>query len=437
MDGAAPAATASEKEDSKNVSASPDAPAPSDFFKGDLIYPGTRRLLSRYDHAGVAFGPNVVGLDVFLSVDPGFAFYSDTGVSVAMHAPLRLLAFDGGQLAYGGMKVRRQDWDEVSDYMRVIRFITYGRKEGSIYATINTMRPTTLGHGMLINRYQGDIDVDRSLTGFAFDAYNKFGGFELQANDITFRNKIMGGLAFIKPLSFFSDDINAQSLSIGGEYVADFAAPGCVNKSASDNTCVRGTGHAAGADPYGGAGLDDTFVRTDPDTGRFDVQTTTVHAAGVSAEYKVYKDERNIDIKLYTTWHKFLNDGGGSGMAVGALARLNTGDAWRNALRIRTEYRNFGNGFLPNYFDSMYEIQKYAYLYRRRDYQVTPTKAQYVFGDPANGFERLDFGRRHGFSADASWGLFKEKRSDKKIALGAGLSDSTGPDDTNFYLHAG
>ena len=84
----------------------------------------------------------------------------------------------------------------------------------------------------------------------------------------------------------------------------------------------------------------------------------------------------------------------------------------------------------------MYEIQKYAYLYRRRDYQATPTKSQFVFGDPANGFERLSLGRRHGFRAEASWGFFVGGRSGKKIALGLGLADSNGPDDTNFYAHA-
>lgn len=421
---------------------SPSAPKPPDtppkalrFIKGELIYPGTRRLLSRFDHFGVTMGATVLDGDVWATLAPGMAWYFDMGLAMSFHVPLRLLAVDlaGTEVSFGGLKVRRQDWDEVADFAKVIRFITFGRKESNIYATINTMRPATIGHGMLMRGYQGDIDVDRSLTGLIFDAYNDYGGFQLQLNDITLQNRILGGLAFIKPLSFLTTDERLRSLSIGVEYMADTRAPRCIQNGV-DGVCVTGTGHAAGFDPYSGASRDATFVRTDPDLGRYMVDQALVHALGTSVEFKFYKDTM-ADLKAYGTYHRFLNEGGGSGASLGVLARLNVGDTWRHAFRLRGEYRTFGDGFRPSYFNTMYEIHKYEYLARARSYQVTPTKYQQVFGDPANGFVRPDYGQRHGINLDLSWGLFKWRRSAKKIAIGVGLQEASGPYDTSVYAH--
>jgi len=72
---------------------------------------------------------------------------------------------------------------------------------------------------------------------------------------------------------------------------------------------------------------------------------------------------------------------------------------------------------------------------RQTTYQVTPTKYQWVFGDPDNGFQRRRVGRATGFNLEGSYGLFKRRRSNKKIAIGFGLQDTTAPQDTSFYAH--
>lgn len=405
------------------------------FIKGELIYPGMRRLISRFDYVGVAFGPAFLGGDLYLSLTPGGAFYFEK-FSFAFGVPLNLMLFNMGSLKYGGLRLRREDWDEVGDFTRVIRFVTYGRKEDNLYLTINSIRPSTLGYGMLIDQYQPNIDVDRFMAGFTAEWYNKYGGFQFQANDITFyKNRIIGALGFIKPATFFTPDPLLDSISVGIEYVGDFLAPRCIRKSANSNTCIQGSGQQAGYNPYTGVNLDKTFVRTDPKTGRFVVENGIAHAIGFSGEIKVYKDPTNIDIKAYTTFHQFVNPGGGNCFGLGALARLNIGDAWKHAFRITGEYRTFGNGFMPGYFDSLYEIQKYQYITSENPYQVTPTKYQAIFGDPKNGFERPNEKRRHGVKLDASWGLFKGGRSGKKISAGFGFEESTAPDDTDLYVH--
>jgi hypothetical protein len=415
------------------------------FIKGHLVHPGTREYLSRFDHFGLRLGPDLIDTDLYAKVDFGFAIYTET-FALSMHLPLRLLAMDGNNLGslsatmaeriqFGGMKIRRQDWDEVPDYGKLIRFLTIGRKEEPFFFSINTMRPASIGHSMLMDKYQANIDVDRSMTGVLFDAYNDYAGFQLQLNDVTMTNQVIGALVFWKPLSLISDDELAKSFSVGAEYIADFKAPKCIMiNDGTDSGCVQGSGQFAGNDVQGNP-LDNTYVYVDKDTGRPVVETGTVHAIGASAEYKFAKIGRFVDYKVYTTFHKFLNEGGGDGVSFGFLGRLNAGDTWLNAFRIRTEYRSFSDGFLPSYFDSLYEVTKYSFSSKSHEHQVTPTKYQAIFGDQSNGFDPEQFGRRHGYNLEFSWGLFKQERRNKRIAVGFGLSDSTGPDDTNFYLH--
>ncbi|MEM6731109.1 MAG: hypothetical protein AAF658_06110 [Myxococcota bacterium] len=404
------------------------------FIKGELAYVGTRELLSRFDHVGVQIGPSIIAGDFFASVDPGAAFYGD-GWAASLHLPLNLLLVENGSLDYGGLRVREQDWDEPADFTRVIRFFTIGRKEEPLYFTVNSLRPTTIGQGTLIDKYQGNIDVDRHVTGVELDAYNNWGGFQFQLNDITLQNQVVGGVAFIKPLGFFSDGWFATGLSLGVEYAADFRAPRCVLLNEDSTECVQANGHSAGVDPFTGALLDNTFVRSDRETGRYAVDETTVQAVGFSGEMKVYRDASHVDVKLYGTYHAFVNEGGGGGATTGVLARLNSGDRWRNAFRLKGEYRTFGNGFLPSYFDTTYEISKFQSFYQPSSYQVTPTRFQRVFGDLENGFEREELDRRHGFNVEFSYGLFKNKRRNKQLAIAVGLADSTGPADSSFYAH--
>ncbi len=401
-----------------------------EFIKGDLTYVGTRELVSRYDHVSVRIGPQIIDKEIFLSVAPGAAFYPGSW-AVGVHVPLNLLLLEAGTNQFGKLKLRREDWDEPSDYAKIIRFISYGRKEDPLYFTITSLRPYTLGHGELIHHYQPNIDIDRSLTGGVFEGYTAWGGVQLELNDITFKGRVLGALAFVKPL-FFLDNPILQTLSFGAEYAGDLAAPRCVQVSEKDRRCVPGSGNQPGFDPLTGQSRDDTFVRTDPDLGRPVVEETAIHAIGFSGEIKVLKTEPS-DLKVYATWHGFIH--GGDGLALGALGRFNLGEETIHAFRARAELRTFGRRFQPDYFDTLYEVTKYQMIQSKPRFQIAPTRYQWVFGDEENGFAPSSEGRSWGYNLELSWGMFAGSRGKKQIAAAIGLSESTRDLDTNFYLH--
>ena len=411
-----------------------------DFVKGQFSQPGMTQLISRFNHITQGFGAAYLDSSLYAVITPAAAWYFKDW-SFAVHVPLRLLAFapDISNLEFAGMKLRREDWDEVSDYFKVIRFLTYGRQEDRLYASINTLRPLSLGHEQLFTRYQSGFDRDRTLTSFQFEWYNDYVGTQLLLNDITFTGgRVLGALAFLKPGAFFkTKNVMLNSLSLGVEYGGDLAAPKCIRRNMNgDDSCVQGSGNLAAVDPVTSFDTDTTYVRATSNR-RFAVDTGQVHAVGTSLEMKVLRFQNKADLKVYGTFHKFLNQGGGMGGAMGLLGRFNTTSRgeWIHAFRLRTEYRVFGDGYLPGYFDTNYEVSKYEYGVGDPQFQATPTRYQRVFGDPANGFNRPSFGTRHGYRAELQYGLFLNNRQNKKFALSVGVEDSTGPYDTGTFLH--
>jgi hypothetical protein len=215
---------------------------------------------------------------IFLGVTPGFGWYFDKW-SVALQAPLNLLALQAGAREFGGAKVRREDWDEISDYARVIRFLTYGRKEERLYFTINTLRPTTIGHGLLMNNYQPNVDVDRSMTGIEFDAYNDYGGFEVFTGNVVAPQDLIAALVFVKPGSLFSDSMMAKSFSLGVTYAADLDAPVTLDAGSDGLPTVDGVGNLHAA------------------------TTEKIQALGFDAEIKVVKTD-HVDIKPFLDYSR-------------------------------------------------------------------------------------------------------------------------------------
>jgi len=399
------------------------------FIKGHLAHFGTTELLSRYSHIGIASGPDFIGDQIFLRIDPGFAYY-EWPVKIALHAPMRfeVATIDqNDEVRFESFDFRKQDYDEPADFAKFIRFITYGRKEERLFFSINSLRPATIGHGMVVNAYQPNIGINQSMTGLLFDAYNDYAGFQFQANDITFSNQVMGGLAFVKPASLFSDHWFAKGFSIGVEYLADFKAPRCI-KSREYGNCLR----PASLDIEANVLDPDTFFN---DQGLPYVETAPVQAIGLSVETKVAKMSRTVDLKLYGTHHTFTNDGGGSGSSIGALARLNFGQSFITALRLRGELLMYEDGFLPGYFNSTYEADKYSFRTTEANKSLYLTKYQSVFGDPDNGLQRPLEDTRYGIRAEASFGLFKESRSNKKLAGLVSFQDATGENDTEISIH--
>lgn len=377
---AAPAAAASTAAPAKGAPQA-EAVAPSGgFIKGELsVYLGSGQLVVKNNRIGVAAGVELLDNALFLLLEPlvDLRFFDGklaAGIGVPIHLELFNLEADddGPILARHAGRFRTQDYRGFHDYGKILKYVTWGRKEDPLYINIGQRYAATLGHGALMRRYAPNIDVDYQRVSAEVDAYNNWGGFELMTNDILEWN-LLAGLAFLKPLGFLQQqNVITRSLSIGFSAAADLSAPARLART-----------------PNGARLLDAT-------RSRFVTENQAIGLMGFDVEVKVVKSE-GVDIKPYVDYSFLL--GGNGGLTIGALGRFNAGKSVVHAFRVVAELRVLGDKYLPSYFDTFYEVERFVAADLRlpgdafADYV---TKRQKVFAG---------LGDRVGYYFEASWGI--------------------------------
>ncbi|MBS2023330.1 MAG: hypothetical protein JST92_13030, partial [Deltaproteobacteria bacterium] len=106
------------------------------FVKGELTNLGATKLKLKDSRFGLRLGYARLDGSSYLSVDPevDMAFGK---FSFGLGLPLHIRAYANGFVDGGGINFRKHDYDQASDYAKIIRFITYGNKEDNIYLNIS------------------------------------------------------------------------------------------------------------------------------------------------------------------------------------------------------------------------------------------------------------------------------------------------------------
>lgn len=379
------------------------------FLKGELTRFGDVQLTNVRSSFGVGIGVAAIDNVYYAQLRPDLNVYYGP-FALGLGAPLRfeVANFSGVDPTQGAAAVQEQifgnagrfrveDWDQVEDFLRPIKYLTWGKKEENIYASLNRMHSLTIGHGQLVRRYTPNVDIDEDRLMAAVDGYNDFGGVELMAGPFPVP-RIAGGLGFIKPLSFFNpEDILSKSWSVGATYVLDL------------NTPTRLDSRLNPADQRLQVVVDETNQLVWPQ--RPNPVGDMVHGVGIDTEVKVLKLDF-IDIKTYADYsHLFFpadssavgawDAFSGGGFTLGGLIRMSFGQtpvrdikdeteevkAGRapremkagHAVRFRLEGRTFAPTYLPSYFNTLYEIDRFQYGVADRDLRATlPTKIGFL-----------------------------------------------------------
>lgn len=280
-------------------------------------------------------------------------------------------------------KLRKQDWDEPSDYAKVIRYFRLGHEESPFYLNISRLYGQSLGHGTVVRRYNANLSYNTTRVGATFDAYHRFLGFESMINDVI-NPDVFGVLGFVRPLEpFFGNVVPLRSLSFGFSAVGGRSLPSRI-------AYERGLFSPA---------FDKPIPRIDSDFNIEAASSESVSIFGGNAEAKLIRT-RYADLKLYFDFEKMSGDAFGKGMTFGSLWRFSFGDEnpW-GALRIRAEFQRFDSNYLPSFFDSFHDIHKTQYMpagFRSEGLTYYPTKL---------GFLRASKGgpTRNGGTFEATW----------------------------------
>lgn len=350
-----------------------------EFVKGELsVYLGSDRLTVKNTRIGVSAGVDRFLQSYYVLIEPLVDLrFLDGQLGIGVGVPLRLevVNFETNPMSGAPFlfsragRLRVEDYDSFHDFGRILKYVTYGRKEDNLYISAGQRYASSIGHGAITRRYSPNIDVDYPRASAQVDAYNDYGGFELMTNDLLAWNQL-AGIAFIKPLSFFKpENLIAKTLSIGVSGGLDWQAP-------YELVVMSG----------------ERQVRD----GRLLATQRTAGLVGFDIEAKVVKTE-NIDIKPYVDYSFLV--GGDGGFTAGVLGRFNVGKKIVNAFRIVAEARFLGDRYIPSYFDTFYEVDRFIY----RDVRTDPDVANFM---PKHRYAlEHGLGQRAGYYFEASWGI--------------------------------
>ncbi|MDX2008838.1 MAG: hypothetical protein SFW67_01525 [Myxococcaceae bacterium] len=355
----------------------------SGFIKGELsMYLGSDRLVVKNNRVGVSAGLDRFESAFYLLVEPMVDLrFLDGKLGFGFGVPLRfeLVNFatnpmTGAPLLTQNLgRLRVEDWDQVHDYGRLLKYVTFGRKEDPLYISAGQRYASSIGHGAIMRRYAPNIDIDYPRASAQVDAYNEYAGFELFTNDLLEWNTL-AGLAFVKPLAFINkENLLTKTFSVGVTGATDWRAPYTIRTDAA------------------------TGLRQVDASGRLLANERPVVLVGIDAEVKVVKTKA-VDVKPYVDYSHLL--GGDGGFTAGVLGRFNVGTDIVNAFRLVGEFRVLGSRYLPSYFDTFYEIERF--IFASEDAPGSPvrtalTRQQYLL-------ER-GLGQRLGYYLEASWGI--------------------------------
>lgn len=288
---------------------------------------------------------------------------------IGLQLPLRLRVIDNDPKNpndYLGI-LRREDWDEPSKYLRVIRYVYVGQadKRGPFYVRVGELQGLTIGHGTIMYRYYNDIDVDSWHTGV--DAAVNIGAFGGEAMISDVANPYVAGLRFtVRPLELaLGDAWPWHKLVVGANVVADGRAP---LQLRTTPIAVP----ASGGPP--GASTSSTGVAVALDSGNHPIvsRARALGIFGLDLGLEVVSTEL-LSITPYSDLNKMTIVDKGWGWHLGILWELRL-PLLIDTLTIdaRTEYRRVTGDYIGPYFDTVYEIERYQVLGTPHDAHGVP-----------------------------------------------------------------
>ncbi|WP_324291516.1 MULTISPECIES: hypothetical protein [Corallococcus] len=254
--------------------------------------------------------------DLFAYAYPSLGVDGGEDFAFMLGAPLRFRLLDNAPAQkdqdYGAW-LRRQDWDERSDYGQVVRLLRIGDESGRFGLRVQPFLEESLGRGYLVNRYDNQLSPD----------YHPAGG------TVSFAV----GPARVELLA--SDVLAARIFS--GEFLLDLGRV----VSGSENHFDRYLLRASAAHDFGEAGG----------------VTPEATVASLGGEIAMYKGERLRSWVLLAGGAR-LNAGAQD--VGGLLGVAFEGDFKGTQLSVTLQGRRQGGGFRFGFFGAGYELARFS-----------------------------------------------------------------------------
>ncbi|MBD3226281.1 MAG: hypothetical protein GF313_16250 [Caldithrix sp.] len=209
-----------------------------------------------------------------------------------------------------GFKFRKEGWDKGAGALRMIRYLRWGVKNDPLYVRVGSLQSATLGNGFIMGYYSNEADYDRRKIGLVFDADFDAFGFESMTSNLG-DMEIVGGRAYVRPLLATGIPF-IKNLEFGATYATDL-------------------------DPDNRNDTNDGIYEWGADIGLPIIQTKVFNSS-------IYGDYAKIN---------HYGEGKAFGIKAGIPNFIGV-----FGLYAKLEKRFLGDQFLPNYFNTLYELER-------------------------------------------------------------------------------
>ncbi len=260
--------------------------------------------------------------------------------------------------------IRKENFNTFSDYLSIIRYVRYGLKHDPVYIKLGALDYYTLGHGSIMYQYNNSPSIDNRKIGLVTDI--DFGPFGFESIYSQFAEaSVVGARIYIRPLKLTSaaDIPIISNLEVGATYAVDFNKYSGVvfSQVAQSGPVIL---------PIFPPPANQTIVAKDE--GRMQI-------VGVDLGLPIINSSM-FNLQIYSDFAKIINYG--SGVATGVKIDLNGLGILNVSAKLE---RRFNKAYyIPSYFNSLYEIQRYRIDSANGTYYSKATLLSSVT-DPDNG----------------------------------------------------
>ncbi|MGE5432823.1 MAG: hypothetical protein ACM3QX_17200 [Syntrophomonadaceae bacterium] len=257
-------------------------------------------------------------------------------------------------------KVRHENFNEFSDYLSVIRYVRYGYKGEPLYGRLGALDYASMGHGSIIYMYNNSPSFDVRKVGLELDMdFDKF-GFETVYGNFG-QAGVTGVRGFVRPLKFtqLAEVPIISSLEIGASFAEDFNKYSGVTKAQFNDSTKQ--------------------LTVLEDMGRTKI-------VGADIGLPVHFSDM-FTATPYFDYAKIVNFGHGTALGL----KLDLHGLGLVTAQAKLERRFNGDNYLPSYFNSLYEIERFmadpnGKNTLSKDGNISKAARLQNLGDPGNGY---------------------------------------------------
>ena len=287
--------------------------------------------------------------DFFLNVNLRLNFDQEFwGVGVQVPLRFRIIDNDPQDRDDIGSVIRKEDWDQPSDFLRLLRYVYIGKKDksGPFYIRLGELNGLTIGHGTIMHRYFNNFDISRWRAGL--NAAVNIGGVgaEVMVSDLLDYH-VVGGRMTIRPFRLAMGESFLDRFVIGASVIADTKAPVALQRQVDDPATEFDESTLAEVD-----GNDEPVVARD----------RALWIAGVDLGFELVTSDI-LSITPYTDFNRIGIVDNGWGWHLGVLWNIRVPMVVDTFVAdLRTEYRRVSGDYLAPYFNTVYEIERFNVL---------------------------------------------------------------------------